>query len=66
MVRGSVDAMVDLSLNAWDAAATQILVEEAGGRCETLRLDRRDYPLGLVMGSPPLVERLLGYLADPK
>ena len=66
VVRGSVDAMVDLSLNVWDAAATQLLVEEAGGRCETLRLDRRDYPLGLVMGSPPLVEQLLGYLADPK
>jgi histidinol-phosphatase len=66
VVRGSVDAMVDLSLNTWDAAATQILVEEAGGRCETLRLERRDYPLGLVMGSPPLVERLLGYLSDPK
>jgi histidinol phosphatase-like enzyme (inositol monophosphatase family) len=64
VVRGSVDAMVDLSLNFWDAAASQVLVEEAGGRCETLRLDRREYPLGLVMGSPPLVERLLGYLAD--
>ena len=65
VVRGSVDAMLDLSLNTWDAAATQVLVEEAGGRCETLRLDRRDYPLGLVMGSPPLVEQLLGYLSQP-
>jgi histidinol-phosphatase len=63
VVRGSVDAMVDLSLNPWDVAATQVLVEEAGGRCETLRLDRRDYPFGLVMGSPPLVEQLLGYLS---
>jgi histidinol-phosphatase len=64
VVCGAVDAMVDLSLNPWDAAATQVLVEEAGGRCVTLRRERSDYPLGLVFGSPPLVERLLGYLSD--
>lgn len=64
VVRGAVDAMIDLSLNAWDAAATQVLVEEAGGRCVTLRHPtREDYPFGLVFGSAPLVERLLGYLA---
>jgi histidinol-phosphatase len=64
VVAGAVDAMVDLSLNAWDAAATQVLVEEAGGRCVTLRrTDREDYPFGLVFGSPPLVETLLGYLS---
>jgi fructose-1,6-bisphosphatase/inositol monophosphatase family enzyme len=64
VVRGAIDAMVDLSLNPWDAAPTQILVEEAGGRCVTLRRDGNAYPLGLVFGSAPLVERLLGYLAD--
>ena len=64
MIGGAVDAMVDLSLNAWDAAATQVLVEEAGGRCVTLRRDRLDYPFGLVFGSPPLVEALLGYLSE--
>jgi len=64
VLRGGVDAMIDLSLNAWDAAPTQVLIEEAGGRCVTLRRDRSDYPLGLVFGSPPLVERLLGYLED--
>jgi histidinol phosphatase-like enzyme (inositol monophosphatase family) len=64
VVCGAVDAMVDLSLNPWDAAATQVLVEEAGGRCVTLRRERSHYPLGLVLGSPPLVELLLGYLSD--
>ncbi|RIL01584.1 MAG: hypothetical protein DCC71_17415 [Proteobacteria bacterium] len=61
VVAGGVDAMVDLHLNPWDAAATQILVPEAGGRCVTL-----DYPavgkLGLVFGAPALVERLVGWL----
>jgi histidinol phosphatase-like enzyme (inositol monophosphatase family) len=67
VVRGAVDAMVDLSLNPWDAAATQILVEEAGGRCATLRREgASDYPLGLVFGSPPLVELLLGYLGEAR
>jgi histidinol phosphatase-like enzyme (inositol monophosphatase family) len=63
VVCGAVDAMVDLSLNPWDAAATQVLVEEAGGRCVTVRRERAAYPLGLVFGSPPLVELLLGYLS---
>jgi len=62
VVAGGVDAMVDLMLNPWDVAATQILVPEAGGRCVTL-----DYPgpgkLGLVFGSPVLVDQLAGTLA---
>jgi len=59
---GGIDAMVDLHLNPWDAAATQLLVPEAGGRCLTF-----DYPaqgkLGLVFGSPALVEALAGFLS---
>lgn len=58
---GGVDAMVDVSLNAWDAAATQVLVPEAGGACDT-RHDA-DGKLALVFGSPPLVEILADYLA---
>ncbi len=61
VVGGGVDAMVDLDLKIWDAAATQILVPEAGGRCETLALP--DDRIGLVFGSPALVEQLLGYLS---
>ena len=61
VLAGGIDAMVDLHLNPWDAAAAQVLVPEAGGRCETL-----EYPaqgkLGLVFGAPALVEELLGFL----
>jgi len=57
---GGVDAMVDLSLNLWDAAATQVLVVEAGGRC--LTLPGRGGKLGLIFGSPPLVEQLADFL----
>ncbi len=57
---GRVDAMVDCHLSPWDAAATRVLVEEAGGRCVSIPRDggRCD----LVFGSPPLVERLLELL----
>jgi histidinol-phosphatase len=61
VIGGGVDAMVDLHLNPWDAAATQILVPEAGGRCLTI-----EYPdvgkLGLVFGAPALVDQLAGWL----
>ena len=53
---GGVGAMVDLDLNPWDAAATQILVPEAGGRC--VSLPERGGKLGLIFGSPALVEQL--------
>jgi myo-inositol-1(or 4)-monophosphatase len=54
---GGVGAMVDLQLNAWDAAPTQVLVPEAGGRCVTL--PPHEGALGLVFGSPALVDALL-------
>jgi len=62
VIGGSVDAMVDLHLNSWDAAATRILVPEAGGRCITLD-DPEPGKLGLVFGSAPLVDELSGFLA---
>jgi histidinol phosphatase-like enzyme (inositol monophosphatase family) len=57
---GGVGAMVDLDLNPWDAAPTQILVPEAGGRCATLT--GPGGKLGLVFGAPALVEQLLDLL----
>jgi len=59
VLSGGVGAMVDVNLNVWDAAATQLLVPEAGGRCETL--PEVDGKLGLVFGSPKLVEQLLAF-----
>jgi myo-inositol-1(or 4)-monophosphatase len=58
---GGVGAMVDLDLNPWDAAPTQVLVPEAGGRCTTLT--GPSGKLGLVFGGPALVEELLELLA---
>jgi fructose-1,6-bisphosphatase/inositol monophosphatase family enzyme len=57
---GGVDVMVDLHLNPWDAAATQALVPEAGGRCVTFPV--RGGKIGLVFGSPALVDELAAWL----
>jgi histidinol phosphatase-like enzyme (inositol monophosphatase family) len=58
---GGVGAMVDLGVNLWDVAATQLLVPEAGGRCVTLPQYEGRY--GLVLGNSALVDQLLDFLA---
>ncbi len=63
VIAGTVDAMVDLYLNPWDAAATRILVSEAGGACRVVDRSGEGKGLGLVFGSPALVDRLHGWLA---
>jgi fructose-1,6-bisphosphatase/inositol monophosphatase family enzyme len=63
VLAGGVDAMVDLALNPWDAAATQVLVPEAGGRCVTLHYPEID-KLGLVLGAPALVDELASWLTN--
>lgn len=62
VLRGGVDAMVDVALSPWDVAATQCLVREAGGRCTTLDRTAEGRKLGLVFGSPALVEVLADWL----
>jgi len=59
---GGVGAMVDMGLRIWDVASVQILIPEAGGRCVTL--PEHEGKLGLVVGSPALVDQLLGFLAS--
>jgi len=64
VLHGGVAAMVDPGIHLWDAAPTQILVPEAGGRCVTLDRRSQGRGIGLVFGSPALVERLVGYLDE--
>ena len=59
VLSGGVGAMVDLDLNPWDVAASQLLVPEAGGRCVTLPGPAGK--VGLVIGAPALVEILASY-----
>ena len=64
VLHGGVAAMVDPGIHLWDAAPTQILVPEAGGRCVTLDRRSEGRGIGLVFGSPALVELLLDYLRE--
>ena len=59
---GGVGAMVDMGLRIWDVAPIQILVPEAGGRCVTL--PEHEGKLGLVVGSPALVDQLMKFLVS--
>ena len=60
VLSGGVDVMVDMDLNLWDAAATQVLVREAGGECQVHEMPNGK--LGLILGSPALVQTLSGWL----
>jgi len=61
VLAGHVDAMVDCDLNPWDAAATQLLVVEAGGACVTR--SRPGGKIDLIFGSRALVEQLETFFA---
>ena len=61
VIDGSVGAMFDPALNPWDAMATQVLVEEAGGTVVT-RSSRVENKIDALFGAPKLVERLIALL----
>lgn len=61
VIDGSVGAMVDPALNPWDAVATQVLVEEAGGTIVT-RPSRVENKIDVLFGAPELVKRLVAFL----
>ena len=61
VINGSVGAMIDPALNPWDAVATQVLVEEAGGTVVT-RPSRVENKIDALFGAPKLVERLVSFL----
>jgi len=66
--RGALDALVELGLNRWDIAATEVIVEEAGGAC---RIRRSHYGPGkydVVLGNVRAVDaiaRIIGFEQNP-
>lgn len=63
---GQLDAALEWDVNLWDLAATQILIEEAGGRYISLR-ERDHSGTGMlycaVFGRRSLVERIAGLMS---
>jgi histidinol-phosphatase len=58
---GAIGAVVDYGLKLWDLAATQLLVEEAGGlyRCTYRAENREPAVYGIVCGKPTVVRWLV-------
>lgn len=57
VVSGAVSAMLDPALNPWDAMATQVLVEEAGGTM-LMRPSAIPHKIDVLFGTPEIVEEL--------
>jgi histidinol-phosphatase len=60
--RGSVDAVVEFTLNRWDIAATEVLIEEAGGRFFTRPSRTTPGKYDTVFGSPYAAEQIIELL----
>jgi histidinol phosphatase-like enzyme (inositol monophosphatase family) len=56
---GGIAGMVDVWCNVWDLAPTQVLIPEAGGRCQAL--DHGNDKVGVIFGNPALVDQLTGW-----
>jgi histidinol-phosphatase len=60
--RGAVDVALEFSLNRWDIAATEVLVEEAGGRFFTRASKTTPGKYDAVFGSPYATEQIVRLL----
>ena len=63
VAEGAGDAALDPEANAWDIAALQVIVEEAGGRATTLAGKRSIYGRSLVTSNGVLHAQVLDALA---
>jgi histidinol-phosphatase len=63
VARGAVDAVVEFSLNRWDIAATEVIVEEAGGRFYTRPSKTVQGKFDVVFGSPAAADEIVVLLS---
>ena len=64
---GGLDAAMEWDTPLWDLAATQILIEEAGGRYQSVRdteVPGQGRFYSAVFGKPAVVDRLAGVIED--
>jgi len=60
--RGAFDAVVEFSLNRWDIAATEVIVEEAGGRFYRRASKSVQGKYDVVFGSPAAADEIVRLL----
>jgi histidinol-phosphatase len=66
--RGALDVLVELGLNRWDIAATEVIVEEAGGACRIRPSPYGPGKFDVVLGNVRAVDeivRIIGFDSDP-
>jgi len=56
--RGAIDAVIEFSLNRWDIAATEVIIEEGGGRCITRTSRTVPHKVDTIFGNARLVDEL--------
>jgi histidinol-phosphatase len=56
VARGAIDALAEFRLARWDIAATEVLVEEAGGRALIWESDHTPGKYDCIIGSPTAAE----------
>ncbi|MBS0422409.1 MAG: hypothetical protein JSR66_32180 [Proteobacteria bacterium] len=60
--RGALDVVVEFSLNRWDIAATEVIVEEAGGRFYQRPSKTVQGKFDIVFGSPAAADEIVRLL----
>src|SRR5580692_7081255 len=66
--RGALDALVELGLNRWDIAATEVIVAEAGGACRVRPSHYGPGKYDVVLGNVRTVDAvagIIGFDTDP-
>jgi fructose-1,6-bisphosphatase/inositol monophosphatase family enzyme len=66
VARGSVDALAEFRLSRWDIAASEVVVEEAGGRALIREARHAPGKYDCILGSPQAaldVATILGFEA---
>ncbi|MBI1778741.1 MAG: hypothetical protein HYR63_25645 [Proteobacteria bacterium] len=58
VTRGALDAAIEPYLNRWDIAATEVLIEEAGGKCLTRKSEVKPGSYAAIFGRSPLVDEI--------
>jgi fructose-1,6-bisphosphatase/inositol monophosphatase family enzyme len=62
VARGCADALVEFGLRRWDVAATEVLIEEAGGLCVLRPSKNGAEKFDLLIGSPAAVAEIAALL----
>lgn len=65
VARGSIDAVVEFRLARWDIAATEVIIEEAGGRAMVWQATYAKDKYDAIIGSPTAVTEIDAIVRQP-